>query len=162
MNRALSFLLILLATASLLKASAQAPQPDENDRQKWFSEVRNFKHDFLAKELDLTKEQQRDFYAAYDEMEDRINRLNSETRDLEQRTISDEQATDVQLDAAARAMYQLKSEEGKIELEYYDRFRSILQPRQMLRLKNAERKFTQQLMIHHRRLKNADNGRKRQ
>ena len=75
------------------------------------TEMRNFKHDFLAKDLDLSKEQQQEFFSAYDEMEDRINRLNSETRDLEQRVMSDDNASDVELDAAARAVYQLKNEE---------------------------------------------------
>lgn len=159
MNRALSF--ILFAVAVSVAAVSYAQQPDENDRQKWISEVRNYKHEFLAKELDLTKSQQNDFFAAYDEMEDRIEKLNSETRDLVQQTVSNPEATDVELDAASRAIYQLKNEEGNIELEYFDRFKKILQPRQLIQLKNAERKFTQQLMIHHRRLKKANNDRRK-
>ncbi|MDE6239290.1 MAG: hypothetical protein K2M54_04790, partial [Muribaculaceae bacterium] len=106
-------------------------------------------------------EQQQEFFSAYDEMEDRINRLNSETRELEQRVMSNDNASDVELDAAARAVYQLKNEESKIELEYFDQFKKILQPKQLIRLKNAERKFTQQLMNHHRRLKIADGGRRK-
>ena len=115
----------------------------------------------MAKELDLSKSQQSEFFDIYDEMEDRVEKLNSESRDLVQRVLSDPDATDVELDAAARVVYQLKNEESKIELEYFDRFKKILQPRQLILLKSAERKFTQQLMIHHRRLKKADNGRKK-
>ncbi len=147
--------------SSLSTVYAQQSQPDEPDRQKWMTEMRNFKHDFLAKDLDLSKEQQQEFFASYDEMEDRINRLNAETRDLEQRVLADDDATDVELDAAARAVYQLKNEESKIELEYFDQFKKILRPQQLIRLKNAERKFTQQLMNHHRRLKNNDGGRRK-
>lgn len=150
-----------MAAASLSSVFAQSVQPDESDRRKWMTEMRNFKHDFLAKDLNLTKEQQQEFFASYDEMEDRIDRLNAETRDLEQRIMTDSDASDVEVDAAARAVYQLKSEESKIELEYFDRFKEILQPRQLIKLKNAERKFTQQLMIHHRRLKNNDGGRRK-
>ncbi len=94
-------------------------------------------------------------------MEERIEKLNSDTRDLVQRTISDPAASDVELDAAARAVYQLKNEESNIELEYFDHFKKILQPRQLILLKNAERKFTRQLMIQHRRLKNADPERRK-
>lgn len=159
MNRTFS-LLIALLVSSFIFASAQS-QPDENDRQRWINEVRNFKHEFLAKDLDLSKEQQKDFFAAYDEMEDRINQLNIETRDLEQKVLFDPDASDVELEAAARMSYILKNEESKIELEYFDKFKAMLSPRQLIRLKSAERKFTQQLMQHHRRLKNADGGRKK-
>lgn len=161
MYRVLSVIFCLMAAASLSSVFAQSVQPDESDRRKWMTEMRNFKHEFLAKDLNLTKEQQQEFFASYDEMEDRIDRLNAETRDLEQRIMTDSDASDVEVDAAARAVYQLKSEESKIELEYFDRFKEILQPRQLIKLKNAERKFTQQLMIHHRRLKNNDGGRRK-
>ena len=108
MKKTLSLLIVLLAFSSVY-ATAQS-QPDASDRQKWMNEVRNFKHDFLAKELDLTKDQQKDFFTAYDEMEDRINRLNVETRDLEQKVMTDQNASDVELDAAARSIYFLKNE----------------------------------------------------
>ena len=62
MNRTFSFLIALMAS-SFIFASAQS-QPDERDRQKWISEVRNFKHEFLVKDLELSKEQQKDFFAA--------------------------------------------------------------------------------------------------
>ena len=159
MKKTLSLLIVLL-TFSSVYATAQS-QPDASDRQKWMNEVRNFKHDFLAKELDLTKDQQKDFFTAYDEMEDRINRLNVETRDLEQKVMTDQNASDVELDAAARSIYFLKNEESKIETEYFDRFKEILSPRQLIQLKTSERKFTQQLMQHHRRLKKADSPRNR-
>lgn len=156
-----SSLIIALVVSLTFTATAQS-QPDENDRQKWISEVRNFKHEFLAKDLDLTKDQQRDFFTAYDEMEDRISRLNIETRELEQKALADPETSDVALDAAARASYSLKNEESKIELEYFDKFKEILTPKQLIRLKNSERKFTQQLMIHHRRLKKADGPQRKQ
>ena len=159
MNRALSFLFLIVATS--LASATHAQQPDELDRQRLINEVRNYKHDFLAKDLELTKSQQNDFFALYDEMEERIEKLNSDTRDLVQRTISDPAASDVELDAAARAVYQLKNEESNIELEYFDHFKKILQPWQLILLKNAERKFTRQLMIQHRRLKNADPERRK-
>lgn len=158
MNKIVS-LLFSVVLLSTFAASAQARQ-DDGDRKKWISEVRNFKHDFFVKDLELTKEQQKDFFAAYDEMEDRINQLNSDTREFEQKVLADPEASDVELEAAATKSYELKSEESKIELEYFDKFKSILSPRQLIRLKSAERKFTQQLMQHHRRLKHADGSRR--
>ncbi|MDE5596093.1 MAG: hypothetical protein K2I89_11075 [Muribaculaceae bacterium] len=159
MNKILSLVIAMVAT-SFVFATAQS-RPDDNDRQRWMTEMRNFKHDFLTKELDLSKEQQKDFFAAYDEMEDRINRLNIETRELEQKVMADPEASEVELDAAARTSYFLKNEESKIEIEYFDKFKDVLTPRQLIRLKNSERKFAQQLMQHHRRLKTADGPHKK-
>lgn len=160
----ISILLFVFAAVSLnsLSTFAQQPRPDGPDRQKWFNEVRNVKHDFLAKELDLSKDQQKAFFEAYDEMEDRLNQLNAETRRIEESTLADADATDAELEAASQAVYELKGKECLIEYEYLDKFKKVLSPRQLLQLKSAERKFTQQLMNHHRRLKkNDDPNRKR-
>lgn len=148
--------LIIILGSVFATDSVFAQKNDNNDRRKMLDEVRNFKHGFLVKELDLDKDQQEPFFTAYDEMENRIIELNNETKALEEQTLGNPDATDVEIDATARAIYQLKNDESKIELEYYDKFRNILKPRQLIRLKNAERKFTQQLMHHHRRLKKAD------
>lgn len=132
-------------------ASAQQPL-DENERDKVFSEMRTYKHDFLTRSLNLSKEQQRDFFPVYDELDDRLIQLNKETRDLERSVCSDKNASDTEIDAAAAAVYSQKEREGKIEMEYYSRFQEILTPRQLLHLKSAEKRFTQKLVRHHRRL----------
>lgn len=148
---------IIIAAIALIccsaTAEAQNPQNDDSDRRRMLEEVRNYKHQFITRELDLTKEQQSEFFPVYDEMEDRLTRLNAETRDLEHRVSSDAQASDVEVEAAARALFGLKRAEGDIENEYFDKFKQILNPKQLLGLKNTERKFTQQLMMHHRRLR---------
>lgn len=155
--------LVAAAIICVAKVSAQAPQPPTGeDRQRMLSEVRNYKHDLMTKELELTKEQQHEFFALYDEMEDRINKLNSETRELEQRVSSENGLSEVEMEAAAKAIFGQKSEEGKIELEYFELFKTILNPKQLLRIKNTERKFTQQLVQHHRRLRAQDGMRKKQ
>ena len=148
------FTLVLVILSVLPFSSfAQQSRPDETDRQKWINEVRNFKHEFLIRELDLTKTQQKEFFEAYDEMEDRLNQLNSNTRRLEQSTLSNPEASDVEIEATTQAVYEMKDKEYKIETEFLEEFKKILTPRQLLQLKSAERKFTQQLMNHHRRLK---------
>lgn len=163
MKKFLICLCITIMQTAALRVSAQPPQPiDEDGRQKWMAELRNYKHDFLIKELDIPSDKQKEFFSEYDSMEDRINELNAQTRNLEQKVISDPDASDVEVEAAARAQFELKGEENKIELEYYEKFKEILTPKQLIRIKNAERKFTQQLMQHHRRLRGNDGPRKRQ
>lgn len=133
--------------------SAQTTPLKEGDRTRWLSEIREYKHEFLAKDLALTKEQQRDFFPLYDRMEDEVERVNSETRALEAKVNDDKDASDTEIESASRTIFEQKSAEGQIELTYFDKFKEILSPRQLLRLKNAERKFTQNLVKHHNRTK---------
>ena len=135
------YFLAVIISISVVRADAQPPQRDDEGRQRWMTEIRNYKHDFFTKELELSEDQQRDFFAEYDQMEDRINRLNSETRELEEKTIDNPDASDVELEATARALFEIKGEESKIELEYFEKFKNILQPKQLVLIKNTERKF---------------------
>ena len=133
-------------------AVAQAPL-SSTDRERWLDEIRNLKHDYLAKELNLTREQQNEFFPLYDAMQDEIEQLNTRTRELEAAISSDESASDLQVENAARTVFEQRRAEGQIEMTYFDKFRDILNPRQLLQLKDAERKFTRQLVNQHRRMR---------
>lgn len=148
--------IIALAACAAFTMQAQPPQPDlsEAQREKYVAEIRQYKHEYLAKELELTREQQREFFPVYDEMEDRMMKLNGETRDLERRTLDKANASETELAAAAQAVFSQRLKEGQIEMTYFEKFSKILNNRQILRLKNTERKFTQRLMKQHRRVKN--------
>ncbi|MDE5661842.1 MAG: hypothetical protein K2F91_00800 [Muribaculaceae bacterium] len=142
----------MLWVSAGMAAQNNAPLNDI-DREKALCEMKAYKHDVLAKELDLTKEQQRDFFPIYDELDSKLLQINLETRELERRTEADAEASDTELEAAAAAIYAQKQKEGKLEMEYYDKFRELLTPRQLLRLRSAEKKFTRTLVRHHRRLR---------
>lgn len=144
-------LVILISTLCPLLPAAQDRLSD-SDRQRWPSELRTYKHDYLVKELDLTKDQQREFFPLYDKMEDEVERISSETRALEAKA-DNKDASDLEIENAARTVFEQKRAEGQIEMTYFEKFKEILSPRQLLRLKNAERKFTQQLVKHHRRMR---------
>ncbi len=156
MNRKFIISIFPLLLLMPLFMSAQSQGLSDGDRDRWLSEMRNYKHDFFARELKLTKEQQREFFSVYDAMEDEINRLSAETRDLERRVTADDDATAIELESAARAVFEQKKREGDIEMSYFDKFKSILTAKQLLRLKNTERKFTQALVQQHRRVKEND------
>ncbi|MCM1318280.1 MAG: hypothetical protein NC241_08930 [Bacteroides sp.] len=149
-NPAFIFFLVFMAFAATLFAQ---DRPSSGDRDKWLSEVRNYKQEYLSRELQLTKEQQSKFFPIYNEMDEELNKVASETRDLEAKVNDDKNATDTEVSAAARALFEQKSRESEIELRYFDRYKEILTPRQLIRLKAAERKFTQQLVRHHGRMK---------
>ena len=62
----LSLLMLLVSTMSLHAA---------DNRDKWFKELRQYKQEFMTKELGLTKEQQAKFFPVYSEMTRKIMKL---------------------------------------------------------------------------------------
>ena len=61
--------------------------------------------------------------------------------------------TDADYEKATEAVYNAKTREAAIEREYLDKFKTILSPRQMFRLKAVERSFNRELMKQHHRLR---------
>ncbi|MDE6270909.1 MAG: hypothetical protein K2M12_08685 [Muribaculaceae bacterium] len=147
MRRFLSVLAVALVAVSAFSQGRE--RPSEADVMRFRNEMRTYKHDFLARELNLSQEQQREFFPVYDEMDDAVERVGRETRDLEKQVREKKQASDVEIEAAARALFEQKSAEGEIEKQYFDRLKQTLTPLQLLKLKEAERKFTRQLMRQH-------------
>ena len=70
---------------------------EDVERDRVFTEIRAYKHDVLVKSLDLTKEQQREFFPVYDELDDKLMEINNETRDLERRVAADANASDTEI-----------------------------------------------------------------
>ena len=140
---------LIIAAAMPLMAPAQR-MSDEN-RIAWTVEMRKYKHQWLTKELDLSTEQAHKFFDLYDEMEDELERIYRETRSLENRTMRNDKATDTECEVAARAVFEQKKDEAEIELQYFDKFKEILTPQQLLRLRSAERAFVQHVVNAHKR-----------
>lgn len=141
----LSLLMVMLSAISLHATE---------DRDKWFKELRQYKKEFIIKELELSKDQQAKFFPLYYEMTRKIMKLNDDTRALEKKIDSSKGAvSDVEYEKGAEALLELKAKEAKIETEYYQKFKQVLTPKQMYKLPKAEKKFTRQLMRHHNKAK---------
>ena len=132
-------LLAVMLTAGV--AVAQKRQISPEQRHKVMEEVREFKHNTFVKKLDLTKEQQPEFFKLYDQMDDELMEVNK-----------DSEASDTEMLAAARAMYTQKKTEADIELKYFDKFAEVLTARQMLQLKSVERWIAMQMATYAGRL----------
>jgi Spy/CpxP family protein refolding chaperone len=152
MRRYITILLIAIATISAFAADIK--KMSDEDRQKWLIEMRNYKHDYITRELSLSRDQANKFFPIYDDMEDKLNKLGAETRDLERKVTSDTDASAVECESAARALFEQKKNEGEIELQYFEKFKEILTPRQLVNLKNVERKFVQQVVNYHGKARN--------
>ena len=127
-------LMCALLFMAMVPAKALAQQLNEDDRNRYVNQIRAYKHDFLAKELGLSKAQQDAFFELYDAMEDRTIDLGGEVRDLEKKA-SAAGASDEEMAAAAIALYSQKMREGEIEIEYYEKFKETLTPAQLVALK---------------------------
>lgn len=164
MIRKAALLLCLCIAPVAVKASCpgtectaqEASKPTQSDKEKWFKEAREMKHQFLAKELQLTKEQQKPFFDLYDRMEDESVKVQRETRQMERNVNKlGADATDLDYERASDALFDVKQKEASIELRFKEEFKKILTPRQLFLLKGAERKFTKELMNRHQKLRNA-------
>lgn len=151
----LSLLFALLISLAVQSLSAQPQcQPtgaphDPAKRDNWFKEMRNNKHEFLIRELDLAPSQQADFFAIYDRMEDEIVSIGDATRKAEMAVANNPNPTDADYDKATDELFELKGREYLIEKEARAQFAKILTKRQLFKLKGAERKFFRALMKHH-------------
>lgn len=155
MNRKNILLLLIATIIFALPGYADDNNNKKNiDRKEWFEELRQYKHSFLAKELNLTKEQEAKFFPMYDEMDGAIFKINREARGLERKIAkSTGKVSDIEYEKAAEVMYETKSKEGAIEKQYFAKFKTVLTPEQLFKLKRAERKFTDKLMKEHSKAK---------
>lgn len=149
MNKFFAFIAILACACTA--AMAQRQHMTDEERDLWLAELRQYKHEFMAKELSLSSDQQEAFFPLYDEMDDQLTQIAMEVRDLEVEINSSTSASAEEVQAAAFALFDQKRRESVVELLYFEKFKDTLTPKQLFRLKNAERKFTQQLVKHHRR-----------
>lgn len=144
--------LALLLSAVMLPVYASAQRPSEREREVWMKEMQQYKNDFIAKKLSLTEEQKAKFIPLYNSMDEEIRKAQGEAEQLYRQTMKkDGSATDLEYEKAAEAIYELKGRENEIEMRYFKDFKTILTPRQLFQLKDAERDFTRQLMRHQRR-----------
>lgn len=143
----------LFVTTSGFDAFGQhRSKADKATRTEWLKEMRNYKKDFLVKELQLSQEQSEKFFPVYFAMEDEVQSIQRQTRqmtrDLEKKGSA---ATQLETDKTIEAVYELKSKEGAIELKYLPKFKAILSPQQVLKLKSSEQKFMRNLMKQHKK-----------
>lgn len=153
MKRILIVILIIATFVPFM--NVEAKKNGKADKKEWFALMRQHKHDFIEDELDLTDEQEDKFFPMYDAMEDELFKLHRETRKLEKQ-VADKNATDVEYDAASKAIIDLKKKEADIELKYFDKFKTVLSSKQIFELKRAEKKFTRKIMNAHNKKRRKD------
>lgn len=140
-----SALILLLAIISV------AAQDNAQKRHQWMREMQKAKQEFMAKELNLTEQQNEQLKAIVAAMENELGKLRRDTRTMEKAVESKTDASDLEYEKAAEAMFEHKGKEAEIEMRYYLQLAKILTPRQLFLYKKAEMKWMKTLMKHRRK-----------
>ncbi len=148
---------VLVVVLSLLCHGVVAGQ-EKGEREQWMNELWQYKRTYFTKELDLTREQQNKFFPLYEEMEAQTRQVNEDARLMERRVAEAPDASGVECEKAAEAMYEAKVKEAVIEKDYMEKFKEILSPRQLFRLKAVERQFSREIMRQHHRIRSIRNA----
>lgn len=145
-----SFLVLLVCS---LYAVVPSIAQDRSDRDQWMNEIRQYRRVYFTKELGLSKEQQNKFFAIYDEMEEQISRIDEDTRVMERRIAEATDASDVEYEKATEAMYDAKVSQAELERNYMEKFKNVLDKKQLFELKSVERQFQRDMLKQHQRLR---------
>ena len=138
MKRILSIIILTLAIAATATA--------QNGRTKFATDMYQAKHEMIIEELGLTQTQQKQFMPMYEQMEREIYQVNRNARALANEVEKKSNPSDRDYEAAASALSNTRMREGEIEAKYFEKFSKILTKKQLFQLKQAEVKFTREML----------------
>lgn len=145
-------LLALLMASTGLNLNAQ-DNKSAASRAQWMSELQQYKRSYFIKELDLTREQQNEFFPLYEEMDAQTSQIDSDLRTMERRLQDATDVTETEYRKAAEAFCDGKVRQAEIEKSYMDRFARVLTAKQLFRLNAVERDFQRDILKQHQRLR---------
>ena len=122
-----------------------AAAPAQN-RTKFATDMYQAKHEMILQALGLTMTQQKQFMPLYEQMEREIYEVNRNARALANEVEKKKNPSDKDYEAAASALSNTRMREGEIEAKYFDKFAKILSKKQLFLLKQAETKFTREML----------------
>lgn len=144
---------IIPIIAFLALALSAVAQEKVADRNQWMNELRQYKRTYFAKELDLTREQQNKFFPLYEEMEQQTAAVDDDVRLMERRIAEAPDASDLEYEKAAEAIYDGKVRQAEIEKSYMEKFKDVLSRKQLFMLNSVERQFQRDIIKQHQRLR---------
>jgi len=136
----------LAAILIMVLAVTSAAMAQNNGRTKFATDMYQAKHEMIIEELGLTPTQQKQFMPLYQQMEREIYQVNRNARILAGEIEKKKNPTDKEYEAAASALSNTRLQEGEIEAKYFEKFSKILSKKQLFQLKQAEVKFTREMI----------------
>lgn len=141
-NTAVVILLLLLFGTSSQALADCCPKPDNG---QWRREMREFKLKFLAQEMELREDQQKQFFSLYTQMSNEKHNVLEAARQAEERVLHLPNPTENDYRIANEAFAHAREQEVAIEKKYDKQFRTFLSQRQLFLMKEAEKKFREKL-----------------
>lgn len=138
-------LLVAFVFALAVPSFAQHKVHDKQKHEQMMKEINDFRLKFLAQEMDLKGDQQKQFFDLYNNMMEERKAVFSEMRALEEKVRNDKNASDEDYMALNEAMTSSKEKMALIEKKYDAKFATFLSPKQILKMKEAEEKFRQKM-----------------
>ena len=138
MKRLVTILIIALAFSTAVSA--------QNSRTKFTTDMYQAKHEMIIQELGLTPTQQKQFMPLYEQMEREVYQVNRNARALAAEVEKKKNPSDRDYEVAASALSNTRVQEGEIEAKYFEKFSKILTKKQLFQLKQAEGKFTREML----------------
>ena len=136
--------LVSILIATLVIAGAVTAQ--NKGRSKFATDMYQAKHEMIIEELGLTPTQQKQFMPLYEQMEREIYQVNRNARALAAEVEKKKNPSDRDYEVAASALSNTRVQEGDIEAKYFEKFSKILSKKQLFQLKQAEMKFTREML----------------
>lgn len=124
-------------------ASAQKRQQGRPFDREAFQERRNA---YVIEEMGLTAEEAAKFIPLYDELQRKKFEAGQRCRQLSRKIREDSEATPADYTNTVDECVGVKLKEAKIDVEYYDKFKTILSPEKLYKLTNAEYKFAREFL----------------
>lgn len=116
-----------------------------NSGENWRKEMHDFKLRFLAQEMKLREDQQKQFITVYTQMTEEKEANMNQVRRAMVRVKKLDNPTDADYTAANDEMIRGHEQDLAIEKKYEERFKTFLSPKQIFSMKEAERKFREKL-----------------
>lgn len=150
------YTLLIILIASFVPAYGQKEKP--KSKMEMRKEIRAFKINYLAQEMELTQEQKEQFKVLYDRMSAERWKLFKEARIMEHRVKKNPAATEAEYQAAANAMTEAKNKDADLMKKYDAEYAKFMSAKQIFKLKEAEQEFDQRMRKMHQERKSARHG----
>lgn len=144
MNKRILYILFVGLLLGIMPAMSQKPRGNHGG-ERWRKEMREFKLKFLAQEMELQEDQQKQFFTLYTQMTDDKDAIMRTTRQTLERVEKMDSPSDADYRAASEALMKAREQELAVDKKFEEKFRVFLSPKQLFKMKEAERKFRDRL-----------------
>lgn len=138
-------ILLIILAMTLGIGTLCAQEKSKKSREEMRKEFREFKIKFIAQEIDLKEDQQKQFAELYDQMSNERMKIFEQTRRLERKVKKESNATEEDYASVSRAITEAKEMDAAIEKKYDAKFSTFLSSKQIFKMKAAEEKFRKKM-----------------